>query len=158
MRLLLDANFYSVLYYNSIIWLTPNLSPDMKQSLLSISANALRSCLNLDFDISFENVHKIGKKCTPNQITLYQISLRLHKMLNDPVMKTETLHVIEQSVFTGRQLTFNILRNNNSKIGMNTQANKFYYISKLIGLDKLNLNFVHFKKMMKIQFLKYGKT
>ena len=79
-------------------------------------------------------------------------------MRNNPVMKTETLHVIEQSVFTGIELTFNILRNNNSKIGMNTQANKFYHISKLIGLDKLNLSFVHYKKIMKIQFLKYGKT
>ena len=40
-RTLLDSNFYSVLYYNAVIWLTPNLSSDLKQSLLSISANAL---------------------------------------------------------------------------------------------------------------------
>ena len=79
-------------------------------------------------------------------------------MLNDPIIKTETLHVIEQSVFTGRQITFEILRQNNYKIGMNTQANKFYHITKMIGLDKLNLSFVHYKKIMKIQFLKYGKT
>ena len=37
-------------------------------------------------------------------------------------------------------------------------ANKFYCISDLIGMDFLNLGFVHFKKIMKIQFLKYGKT
>ena len=86
MRTLLDANFYSILYYNSVIWLTPNLSSEMKQSLLSISANALRSCLNLSFDVSFENVHKISNKCTPKQIMSYQISLNLHKTLNDPVM------------------------------------------------------------------------
>ena len=79
-------------------------------------------------------------------------------MLNDPVMKTETLHVIEQSVFTGRQIIFNILRYNNNKIGMNTQTNKFYHITKLIGLDKLNLSFVHYSKIMKVQFFKYGKT
>ena len=41
---------------------------------------------------------------------------------------------------------------------MNTTANKFYHILKLIGLDLLNLKFVHFKKIAKIQFLKYGKT
>ena len=41
---------------------------------------------------------------------------------------------------------------------MNTQANKFYHINKLIGLDKLNMSFVHYKKLMKIQFLKNGKT
>ena len=53
MRILFDANFYSILYYNSVVWLTPNLSSEMKQSLLSVSANALRSCLNLDYDLSF---------------------------------------------------------------------------------------------------------
>ena len=76
----------------------------------------------------------------------YQISLKLHEMLNDPVMRTETIRVIEQSVFTGRQVTFEILRNNNFKIGMNTQANKFYHITKMISLDKLNLSFVYYKK------------
>ena len=41
---------------------------------------------------------------------------------------------------------------------MNTQANKLYHVTKMIGLDKLNLSFVHYKKIMKTQFLKYGKT
>ena len=50
------------------------------------------------------------------------------------------------------------LLNNRRKIGMNTTANKFYCITDLIGLDQLNLSFVHFKKLAKIQFLKYGKT
>ena len=57
-----------------------------------------------------------------------------------------------------RQLKFEIFRDFRGKIGMNTTANKFYHISKLIGLDSLNLKFVHFKKIAKIQFLKYGKT
>ena len=39
-----------------------------------------------------------------------------------------------------------------------TTGNKFYHVNRLIGLDKLNLGFIHFKKIMKIQFLKYGKT
>ena len=43
MRTLLDTYFYSVLYYNAVIWLTPEMSSIMKQNLLSISANALRS-------------------------------------------------------------------------------------------------------------------
>ena len=41
---------------------------------------------------------------------------------------------------------------------MNTAANKFYHITKMIGLDKLNFGFVHYKKIMKMQFLKYGNT
>ena len=84
MRTLLDSNFYSILYYNAVIWLTPRLSPNLKQNLLSISANALRSCIkHAGFDISFENIHKIHNKCTPNQIMLYQTALNLHKVIND---------------------------------------------------------------------------
>ena len=50
------------------------------------------------------------------------------------------------------------LRNFKVKIGMNTTANKFYHINNLIGLDMLNLEFVNFKKLAKIPFLKYGNT
>ena len=41
---------------------------------------------------------------------------------------------------------------------MNTTANKLYHVNNLIGLDMLNLKFVHFKKLAKLQFLKNGKT
>ena len=33
---------------------------------------------------------------------------------------------------------------------MNTAANNFYHINKLIGLDTLNLGFVHYKKIDEI--------
>ena len=161
MRLLLDSNFYSVLYYNSVLWLTPELSSVLKQSLLSISANALRSCMLSNCnEISFENIHKLCKKCTPSQIMYYQTSLQLHKSINEIYECCTSQHaaLLNNIVCTGRQLKFEILRNNRSKIGMNSFSNKFYHVSKLIGLDNLNLTFVHFKKIMKIQFLKNGKT
>ena len=161
MRILLDAHFYSILYYNASIWLTPSLSSDLKQSLLSVSANALRSCLMHDgFDISFDNLHKIHKKCTPNQIMYFQLALSLHKVLNHDgnELNFETITVLDQLVCTGRQIRFQIYRNSNCKIGFNTTANKLFYLNNKIGLDLLNLNWVHFKKIAKIQFLSYGKT
>ena len=99
-------------------------------------------------------------KCTPNQIMLYQIALNLHKVINDTDthISTETSSVLDQVICTRRQLNFETFKNNTYKIGLNTTGNKFYHVSRLIGLDKLNLGFVHFKKIMKIQFLKYGKT
>ena len=33
MRTLLDSNFYSILYYNAVIWLTPTLRSDLKHNL-----------------------------------------------------------------------------------------------------------------------------
>ena len=160
-RTLLDSNFYSILYYNAIIWLTPHLSSDLKQNLLSISANALRTCLmHNSLDVSFENIHKINKKCTPKQIMYYQIALKLHKTINELESDLSFEHVtlLDQIICTSRQLRFQIFLNCDLKIGMNTTANKFYYLNNLIGLDMLNLDFVHFKKLAKIQFLKNGST
>ena len=161
MRMLLDSNFYSILYYNAVLWLTPELSSVMKQALLSISANALRSCMMSRCpEISFITIHTLCKKCTPSQIMSYQSSLHLYKSLNDLYESCSTEHatLLSNIVCTRRQLNFEIIRNNKNKIGMNCLSNKFYHISKLISLNNLNLNFVHFKKLMKIQFLKNGRT
>ena len=161
MRLLIDAYFYSTLYYNAVIWLTPHLSSPMKQSLLSISANALRSCLLIDCpDMSFIRIHSMCKKCTPEQIMSYQAAIHLYKVINESfeVCTTEHAHLLDNIICTRRQLKFETFKSNRTKIGTNTLANKFHHLSKLISLDLLNLGFVHFKKTVKIQFLKNGKT
>ena len=122
---------------------------------------ALRTCLMYEnFELSFENIHKNCKKSTPKQIMMYQISLKLHKLLStiDNNLAFEQITVLHQLVCTSRQINYRILRNNNSKIGMNTTANKLYHVNNQIGLGMLNLSFVHFKKLAKLQLLKFGKT
>ena len=109
MRTLLDSYFYSVLYYNAKVWLTPGLSANSKQLLLSASANALRSCVLCNSnEISFLNVHKINKKCTPDQIMLYQIAIELHKTINNypDLPSTNTVRILDQIVCTRRQNLF----------------------------------------------------
>ena len=44
------------------------------------------------------------------------------------------------------------------KRNLNTTANKLYCLSNKISLLVLNYSFVHYKKLMKIQFLKNGRT
>jgi hypothetical protein len=161
MRKLLDSHFYSTLYYNSVIWLTPSLNNDTKQKLLSISANALRDCLRLNNpEISFENLYKVHKKSTPKQITLYQMALRLHKLVNENLigLTFEQITVMDQIICSRRQINFENHRNNTGKIGMNTTANKLYPLNHLIGLNMLNLGNIHYEKLIKIQFLKNGNT
>ena len=70
----------------------------------------------------------------------------------------EQITLLDQMVCTGRQLKFKVLRTNRRKIGMNESANKLYPLNDLVALDLLEKSFVHLKKIMKIQFLKYGKT
>ena len=60
------------------------ISAVLTHNLMSISANALRTCLMKDnYDVSFDNIHRKCKKCTPYQSTLYQSTLLLHKSVND---------------------------------------------------------------------------
>ena len=114
----------------------------------------------MGFEISFVKLHKINKKCTPEQIMLYQLSLKLHKLLNEHenVLSFELVSVMDQMVCTGRQINFKIMRDFNTKIGLNTTANKLYPLNELISFDRLNLTFVNFKKLAKIQFLTNGNT
>ena len=159
MRKLLDSNFYSILYYSAVIWLTPAILAVMKQSLLSISANALRTCVMFKYtDISFDNIHKMCKKCTPAQIMHCQISLNLHKQLNaiEQACTFEHVTILNSIICPRRQTVFEILRTNNLKIGWNTTAGKLFHINKQIILSALALPFIQYKKFMKIQFLKFG--
>ena len=148
LRTLLDSYFYSVLYYNANIWLTPDLKSSLKHDLLLISANALRVCMHNSCEISFERLHVLNKKCTPNQIMFYQFY-----NVDELGLNFETITLIDQMIFTSRQLNFQILRNNKRRIGLNTTANKFYQLNNKISLNRFNLKFVHFKKIAKIQFL-----
>ena len=84
----------------------------------------------------------------------YLSSIQFHKTVNETPESFTPDHValLDNIICTRRQLRFEIFRNNRTKIGMNCLSNKFYHISKQISLDSLNLGFVHFKKLMKIQF------
>ena len=133
----------------------------MKHDLLAISSWALRSCMmNPQCEISFINVHRHNKKCTPEQIMLYQISLNLYKTLNfsNNEPPTEVIRVFEQMISTRRQILFESFRSNRSKIGMNANENKFYHINKQIPLTTLNLSFVAFKTRHEVEIFKVQKN
>jgi hypothetical protein len=77
-KILLDSFFYSVLFYNSEIWLLPSLNQCQKLLLLSTSVNALRSCYRHPTPyVSFDLLHKHNHKSTPVHYSKYQLSLLL---------------------------------------------------------------------------------
>ena len=89
-----------------------------------------------------------------------KVSLKLYRTLNEHEndLTFEHITLMDQIICTRRQLRFQVFKKCNLKIGMNTTANKFSHLNNLIGLDMLNLGFVHFKKLAKFQFLKNGST
>ena len=95
---------------------------DIKQKLLSISAHALRTCLKHEgFDISFEQLHKTHSKCTPNQIMLYQMSLNLHKLVNEHNNDLSFEHVtfMEQIICSRRQINLNMCTRSTNELKIN---------------------------------------
>ena len=66
------------------------------------------------------------KKCTPEQITNYQLSLIHYRIINvtsDPIT-TDTARVLYH-ICTRRQIFFETFKTNRFKIGMNATENKF---------------------------------
>ncbi len=157
-KILLNAYYYSVLYYNSEIWLTPSLHAGPKQQLLAASSHALRSCITLNnVNISFLNLHKQAKKSTPEQLALYKISLLLYKTFNSVVQGKDWQDFTDQIICTRRQLTFEIMRSYNYKIGLNILANRFHCINGKDQLDLLNLPYPSFKYKMRNVFLTFER-
>ena len=153
-KTLLTTYYYTVLYYNSEIWLTNNLSSDSKNKVFSASGRALQICLSYyDPSLSYIKIHKQFKQSTPSQIRLYKLSLQLHKTFNNSNHGVEWLSLANQIVVSGRQTLFEILKTNNTKIGLNISSNKFYCLNKQIELNLLNLSFPAFKTKMKLKYL-----
>ena len=91
---LLTANFCSVLYYNSEVWHLPTLKPEIKQHLLSASANALKLAQHVpDRMESFINIHVNAKRATPEIFLLYKHAILLHKLFNTQIPQMEWVDI-----------------------------------------------------------------
>ena len=89
---IITSNFYSILYYNSEVWHLPNLSPQLKQQLLSASASALKLCTpQYVWSMSYHELHEINKRATPNQLLKYKMAIQLHKLFNSNAQSQDWL-------------------------------------------------------------------
>ena len=143
---LLTANYFSILYYNSEVWHIPSLKPELKQILLSSSANALKISQKLpDRYESFINVHRACKRATPNQFIIYKHSILLHKLYNLHSPKLDWVDLNFNQTFTSRQTTFNTIKSNNFLIGNNLLSSRLSILNSKIHLRDLNLSLDAFK-------------
>ena len=135
------------------MWLSPSLKHDVKQLLLSASANALRTCMPFQNRfISFEDIHRNCCQPTPPCIGLYKISILLFKTYNSNVTNDDWLDLSENIILTTRQNLFSCFKSNNYKIGMNVQINKFSFLNNRIDLKLFNLSLPCYKRKMKQLF------
>ena len=103
-------------------------------------------CTNyLDPMISFEHIHAMNHRATPNAIMRYNLGIQLYKLYNTAEHSLEWLHLNHNQILTSRQSHFQILKSNSLKVGLNALANRLANINGKIELAWLNLSFDSFK-------------
>ena len=154
-KTLLTANYYSILYYNSEIWHLPNLSPYLRNLLLSKSANALKLCTpTYNLSMSHLKLHEINQRATPENYCLYKHAILLHTIYNEKRPNLEWLAINFNQNFNQRKTTFAAFDNSNYKIGKNNKiSNRISCLNNKIELGWLNKDVNCYKLLCKGMFL-----
>ena len=95
--------------------------------------------------ISFEALHKLSKRATPEQMMRYKLSLCLYKLYSVPFNSKEFLRLNENQILTSQQTFFIAGRSNKLKIGLNCLSNRLSLLNKTIPLTWLNESLCTFK-------------
>ena len=103
--------------------------------------------------ISFERIHEINKRATPNAMMQYTLGIQLYKLYNAREHSLEWLHLNQNQILTSRQLYFEILKSNSFRVGLNALANRLATINGKIKLSWLNKSYESFKINCKQLFL-----
>ena len=153
-KMLLTSNYYSILYYNSEIWLYDELKPRLKNLILAASACAMKVLNNpRDIRISHIQLHKFEKRALPMDFSKYRLAIQLHKIYNGSTMNDDWIDMNMQQNFNARNIKFHITNMSRLKIGINMLCNRLKVLNGKINLDWLNLSLTSYKLKMKEIFL-----
>ena len=151
---ILTSNVFSILYYNSEVWHLPSLNQSLHKKLLTFSSTAIKMAFHYPrYLISYNNLHKMAKRATPEMFCKYKLSLLLHKLYNDSFPANEWLHLNFDQIMTTRQHNFEVSRNYNYRVGLNAMVNRLQTLNGQIPLTWLNKSFVQYKLECKKKFL-----
>ena len=129
---LVTSNYYSILFYNSGIWLILCLSRHSKQSVMSVSAAVLKICCNEYHNLmSFECLHKITGRPLQSAICTYNHALLLHKTYNDLNFTTDWLDINFNQQFNNRYNKVEFYDCSNCKQGIFWQTDSLLLMTTL---------------------------
>ena len=132
----------------------PSLNVNLKQHLLSCSAQALKLLGSQDgMRISFEKLHKINDRATPSQMMKYKHSLLLYKLYNSANRNDDWIDMNFHQSFNNRCTKFRIFDESSLRIGKNILTNRLTLINNQIEYDWLNKTEVSYKVACKKLFL-----
>ena len=111
-----------------------------------MSACALNICMNYnDPMMSFDRLHEINKRATPEKMMLCKHALLLHKIYNSSDYSEEWIQLNLNQTLTSRQTDFKVHKTNQIKIGFNAPANRLSVLNGMIPLTWLDIGIESFK-------------
>ena len=152
---LVTSNFYSILFYNSEVWHLNTLNQSLKNSLLTISAKALKICAKSPdlWLLSYPNLHEMAGRAIPEQMLSYKLALQLYRTFNEGTPTQDWININWNLHTSSRQTKFSVNKTNTYKIGMNIFSNRLNYLNGKIDLNLLNLSYQSYKVKCKKIFL-----
>ena len=150
---LVVANYYSILFYNAEIWLIPSLTRQTRNMIMSASASPLKICYQMyDRSVSFERLHKLMKRPTPNTVMELKHALILHKIYNTETPNNNWIDLFFNQNFNNRNPNANFIDTSRFKQGKNLLINRFTCINNKVPFHALNLKYSAFKRWCKSNF------
>ena len=109
--------------------------------------------LSIDLGISYEKLHKINGRATPNQMMQYKHSLLLFKLYNNTNQTENWMDLNWKQSFNNWSTKVRLFDVSRIKIGKNILTNKLTILNNLIEYDWLNKSLDSYKLICKFLFL-----
>ena len=149
-----NAMFYSKMYYASQVWLISNLNSKLKRKLFSLSGNALKILAGDDFGLfSFEELHILFNRASPLKWSNYTHANQLFSIINNNVPHNIWLSLQDHITINNRTDFFNVESTNTKRVGYNSFQNRIGVISHSLKFSDFNLSKEAFKLKTKNLFL-----
>ena len=107
--------------------------------------------------LSFNSLHEMVGRDTPDKIFDYKLALQLYKVVNNNVTTPDWININFNNTHTSRQTRFMTSKANRLKVGMNLISYRFYYLNGKIEMDWLNLSYNTYKVKCKKLFFRKQK-
>ena len=151
---IINAFFYSKLYYACQIWLIPSLSAILKRKLFSCSSRALRMIAGDDYDLfSFSELHCLFNRASPLEWSNYSNACTLYSVIQTKKPEMMWLKLQENFQINNRTDFFTFKKTNRTKIGLNSFINRIDFLTRQLCFNDFNLSKSTFKIKCKELFL-----
>ena len=153
--LIVNAFFYSKLYYASQIWLIPSLSGWLRGKIYSLSGHALRLVADDEFAFfSFKELHNMFNRANPSNYVMYSNACLLYSIITNQKPDCTWTDLQEKFYVNNRTNRFNFTKTNHTRAGLNCFSNRLENVTKQLLFSDFNLNKNTFKLKAKNIFLK----